>query len=166
MEEIIMNFNFNELLKNKAENNTEIQVLKEACPEADAPAYRRLVVGEKYTILAAKFIHLNEKKTKEDKEFFTYEFLFAVETNGEQTILSHTLTAFELSNLSSWYGKEFNKTLGGLSVLQELNNGTIQAIPCYGIYKKLADGSLSEYATIKFGTMPKVENEADEEDAE
>lgn len=161
-----MNINFNELLKNKAANNTEIEVLKEACPEADAPAYRRLDIGESYKIMAAKFVQVNEKHTKDEKAFYTYDFLFGVETNGEQTILSHTLTTYELSNLSSWYGKEFNKTLGGLSVLQGLNNGTIQEIPCYGIPKKLSDGSISEYAALKFGTMPKVENAADEEDAE
>lgn len=161
-----MNINFNELLNNKAANNSEIEVLKEACPEADAPAYRKLLFGVAYTIMAAKFVQVNEKHTKDEKSFFTYDFLFAVEVNGEQTILSHTLTAFELSNLSSWYGKEYNKTLGGLSVLQELNNGTVQSIPCYGIPKKLADGTASEYATMRFGIMPKVENEADEADAE
>lgn len=161
-----MNLNFKDLLNNKAANNAEIQVLKKAQPEADAPAYRKLVTGAAYNMLAAKFIQLNEKHTKDSKAFFTYEFLFAVETGGEQTILSHTLTAFELSNLSSWYGREFNKTLGGLSILQELNNGTIQAIPCYGVNKKLTDGSFSEYATMRFGNIPKIENEADEEDAE
>ena len=161
-----MNINFKELLNNKAENNAEIQLLKEAQPEADAPAYRKLISGAEYTILAAKFVNINEKHTKDSKVFYTYDFLFAVETNGEQTILSHTLTDFELSNLSSWYGKAFNKTLGGLSVLQELNNGVITEIPCYGVPKKLTDGSISEYASIKFGIMPEVKNEADEENAE
>lgn len=161
-----MNINFNELLNSKVTSNTEIQVLKEACPEADTPAYRRLLAGEVYTVLAAKFVQLNEKTTKDSKAFYTYDFLFAVEIDGEQTVLAHTLTAFELNNLSAWYGKAFNKTLGGLSVLQELNNGTIEAIPCYGVFKKLSDGSLSEYATVKFGTMPKTENEEDEADVE